>query len=127
MRSSRSRRLSIAWLRRRDQWFAEEQSRKGTIRCEVCRKAGKRRAFELHHVDYDRVTQDASQQWIAGEEHEDLVAVHPRCHEWIHTVLGRDAAASAAVNRREANARVIRVLQAKFAGAIAELGASDER
>lgn len=58
--------LSIAWFRRRDQWFAEEQHRKGAIRCEVCRKAGKQRTFELHHVDYDRVTQDAAQQWIAG-------------------------------------------------------------
>jgi len=117
---------SIAWFRRRDQWFADELSRRGVIRCIVCRKAGSRRVLELHHLDYTGVSQDARTEWIADERHEDLVAAHPRCHEWIHTLLDRDEAASAAVDRRAANLRVIRGLRAKFATAITQLGDDDD-
>lgn len=116
---------SIAWFRRRDQWFEDEVARHGLVRCIVCRKAGSRRTFELHHLEYTGVTQDARSEWIAGERHEDLVAAHPRCHEWIHTLLDRDEAASAAVDRRAANVRVIRGLRAKFATAITQLGEDD--
>lgn len=117
---------SLAWFRRRDRWFDEEITRRGVARCIVCRKAGSRRTLELHHLDYTGVIQTGPTTWSAGERHEDLVAAHPRCHEWIHTVLDRDEAASAAVDRRAANVRVIRGLRTKFSAAISQLGEDDD-
>lgn len=112
----------VAWFRRRDAWFTEEQRRHAVIRCIVCTKADTKRHLELHHLDYTGVHQDKHGAWIAGERHEDLVAAHPRCHEWIHTVLDRDTAAGAARDRRVANIRVIRALRAKI---VASLGDDD--
>lgn len=117
---------SIAWFRRRDQWFTEEQKHRGTVRCIICRKSGKPRIFELHHLDYWGVTQDETGAWIAGEDHADLVAAHPRCHEWIHRLLDRDAAASGAADRRAANVRVIRSIRAKFTDVITQLADDDD-
>ncbi|MGC0252153.1 hypothetical protein [Pseudactinotalea sp. Z1748] len=105
----------VAWFRRRDAWFVEEQARREQIRCIVCIKADTKRHLELHHLDYTGVRQDDQGRWVAGERHEDLVAAHPRCHEWIHTVLDRDTAAASARDRRAANVRVIRALRAKIA------------
>ncbi|MBP2437908.1 hypothetical protein [Microbacterium amylolyticum] len=116
---------SVAWFRRRDRWFVDERRRRGEVRCIICRKAGTNRSLELHHLDYERASQDAHGKWVAGEEHGDLVAAHPRCHEWIHRVLDRDEAASSAADRREANIRVIRALRAKFSTAL-NLVANDE-
>lgn len=116
---------SMAWFRRRDQWFVDETARHGSVRCIVCRKSGRPGRLELHHLDYAGVTRNESGRWVAGERHEDLVAAHPRCHEWIHIQLDRDAAASAAVDRRAANVRVIRGLRAKFAAAVTQLGDDD--
>ena len=112
---------TVTWFRRRDRWFAEEKQRAGSARCIVCSKAGTSRTLELHHLDYARVTRDEDGRWHAGEQHADLVAAHPRCHEWIHQLLDRDRAASGAVNRRQANIRVIRRLRAKFADQIQKL------
>jgi hypothetical protein len=112
----------VAWFRRRDEWFAEETRRHGVVRCVVCRRAGTARKLELHHMDYAGVVEHEDGTWTAGERHEDLVAAHPRCHEWIHSLLDRDPAASAASTRRAANERVISRLRHKFATQISGWG-----
>ena len=107
---------STVWFRRRDRWFEDEATRTGRrlFACAVCMKRSRKRELELHHLDYDGVVETSPDVWVAGERHEDLVAVHPRCHEWIHQALDADAAAGAAMNRRVANERVIARLRSKI-------------
>lgn len=71
------------WFRRRDRWFEDELKRAGHLECAVCMKPSRKRELELHHLDYSGVVEEIHGGWIAGERHEDLVAVHPRCHRWI--------------------------------------------
>ena len=113
---------SPTWFRRRDQWFDDELKRAGHLECAVCMKPSRKRELELHHLDYSGVVEKIHGGWIAGERHEDLVAVHPRCHEWIHQALDDDAAAGAAMNRRAANERVISRLRTKIIDYLGGLG-----
>ena len=110
------------WFRRRDQWFEDELKRAGHLECAVCMKPSRKRELELHHLDYSGVVEKIHGGWIAGERHEDLVAVHPRRHEWIHQALDDDAAAGAAMNRRAANERVIARLRTKIIDYLGGLG-----
>lgn len=111
----RSRYLhSPAWFARRDHWFADEQTRTGHVRCALCLGAGSSRSLELHHLDYRGVTQ-TPHGWTAGEKHEDLTALHPRCHEYVHQLIERDRALSGFVSRRTASVQAIARLQAKIA------------
>lgn len=105
---------SVAWFRRRDAWFAEEITRNGTARCCVCDRPGVKRTLELHHLEYSGVS-EGPDGWVAGEVHEDLVAAHPRCHEWIHKLLDRDDAFGGLMSRRSANLQVISRLRSKIA------------
>ncbi|MGF3057333.1 hypothetical protein [Microbacterium sp. YY-01] len=105
---------STAWFSRRDRWFKTEQERAGKIQCAVCMKSGSKRDFELHHLDYTGVQEIGNGVWLANEEHGDLVAVHPRCHEWLHRALDADPAAGSASTRRQANERVIAGLRARI-------------
>ncbi|MFB8191370.1 hypothetical protein ACFC14_18785 [Microbacterium sp. NPDC055988] len=107
---------STAWFRRRDQWFALELARAGKLECGVCMKPSRKRELELHHLDYTGVQQLPNGRWVAGEKHEDLVCLHPRCHEWVHQALDNDPASGAAITRRVANERVIARLRNKIIG-----------
>lgn len=80
---------SVAWFRRRDRWFAEQETRTYELRCVVCGRPATRRQLDLHHLDYTRVTCIGT-RWIAGEVHEDLCAMHPSCHDTVHRVLDSD-------------------------------------
>jgi 5-methylcytosine-specific restriction enzyme A len=80
---------SVAWFRRRDHWFDEQESRTTALRCAVCRQPAIRRQLELHHLDYSRVSLDGT-RWSAGEIHEDMCAMHPACHDIVHRVLDTD-------------------------------------
>ena len=112
--SYRSRYLhSPAWFARRDRWFADEQTRSRQVRCALCLGAGSSRSLELHHLDYRGVTQ-TPHGWIAHERHEDLTALHPRCHEYVHQLIERDRALSGFVSRRTASIQAIARLQAKI-------------
>lgn len=105
---------SPTWFARRTRWFAEEQLEHGEVRCALCRGVGTDRTFELHHLDYRGVI-ETSHGWAAHEHHDDLVALHPRCHEWVHTLIDRDKALSGLVSRRTASAQAIARLRAKIA------------
>ena len=80
---------SVAWFRRRDQWFAEQETRTFELRCVVRGRAASRCKLELPHLDYTRVICIGG-RWIAGEVHEDLCAMHPSCHDMVHRVLDSD-------------------------------------
>jgi 5-methylcytosine-specific restriction protein A len=80
---------SVAWFRSRDRWFAEQQNRTAALRCVVCWRAASRRDLELHHLDYGQVIRSRN-GWIAREQHEDLCAMHPGCHELVHRILDTD-------------------------------------
>ena len=105
---------SGAWFARRDRWFLEEGSRNGTIRCALCLGVGSARSLELHHLDYRGVTQ-TPHGWTAHEQHEDLTALHPRCHEYVHQLIDRDRVFSGFVSRRSASLQAIARLRAKIA------------
>ena len=110
---------SGAWFARRDRWFLEEEHRNGTIRCALCLGAGSARSLELHHLDYRGVTQ-GPHGWVAAEPHEDLTALHPRCHEWVHKLIDRDRALSGLITRRAASAQAITRLRGKIAQLLEE-------
>ncbi|MFF2050330.1 hypothetical protein ACFVU2_01895 [Leifsonia sp. NPDC058194] len=52
--------------------------------------------------------------WAAREKHDDLTALHPRCHEYLHQLIDRDRALSGLVSRRTASAQAIARLRAKL-------------
>ncbi|NEN07651.1 hypothetical protein G3T36_17485 [Diaminobutyricibacter tongyongensis] len=103
---------SPMWFARRDRWFIEERRRIGQIRCTLCLGVGTARTLELHHLDYRGVTQ-TPRGWAAHERHQDLTALHPRCHEYVHQLIDRDRALSGLVSRRTASAQAIGRLRAK--------------
>ena len=99
---------SVPWFRRRARWFAEQTARTGELRCLVCWAPATRRQLELHHLDYTRVTQTGS-RWSAGEEHEDLCAMHPACHELVHRILDVDPVLRRHRTRPVATVQAIRI------------------
>jgi hypothetical protein len=80
---------SVPWFRRRDRWFTEQLARTGELRCVVCWQVANRRDLELHHLDYAQTSRIGS-GWVAGEQHEQLCAMHSGCHELVHRVLDTD-------------------------------------
>ncbi|MFP3466935.1 hypothetical protein [Leifsonia sp. SIMBA_070] len=104
---------SPAWFARRDRWFIDEERLHGKVRCALCLGAGSAHSLELHHLDYRGVTQ-TPYGWTAHERHEDLTALHPRCHEYVHQLIERDRALSGFVSRRTASIQAIARLQAKI-------------
>jgi hypothetical protein len=108
---------SKPWFARRARWFTEEADTHGVVRCAVCSGKGTSRTLELHHLDYTGVREDAT-GWVAAEPHEDLVAAHPRCHEWIHRLIDRDTVLGGMMSRRAANLQAITRLRAKIAGRV---------
>lgn len=114
---------SVAWFRRRDEWFAKEIEERGGIYCAACTRELSRRKCELHHMSYDGVVKTRT-GWSANEAHEDLIAMHVRCHEWLHQLLDRDPAFRYAKSRAVATRLVLARLKAKLLNTIRELQAS---
>lgn len=103
---------SPAWFDRRDRWFKEETQRRGSVHCCICNGLGDKTTFELHHLEYTGVTEGPN-GWVAGELHDDLVAAHPRCHEWIHRLIDRDDVLNSLMGRRSANLQAISRLRSR--------------
>jgi 5-methylcytosine-specific restriction protein A len=113
---------SVSWYVRRRAWFREEATlREGVVRCTICARAGSESTLELHHLEYLRVTGTSTGGWVSGEQHTDLVAVHPRCHVWIHQIIDRDVVLRGLIGRRQANLQAIARLRAKVAGHLDQL------
>ncbi|MGN6760120.1 MAG: hypothetical protein ACTHJI_02145 [Leifsonia sp.] len=110
---------SPAWYRRRAKWFIAERHQHGVLRCALCLGTGTEKTLELHHLDYRGVTQ-GPHGWVAAEPHEDLICLHPRCHEWVHKLIDRDRALSGLVSRRAASVQAITRLRGKIAQLLEE-------
>lgn len=105
---------STAWFRRRNAWFGEQLKRTGDLRCAVCLHVATRRELELHHLDYSRVAR-TWRGWAAGEDYEDLCAMHPGCHELVHRILDADAVLRRHRTRPVATVQAIRIARARIA------------
>jgi hypothetical protein len=104
---------STAWFARRDRWFTD-QARTGVVVCALCGRGGDASTLELHHLTYDGVTRRDDGTWWAHETHQDLIALHPAHHEWLHKLLDRDRALTRMSSRRAATFTAIRRLQASL-------------
>lgn len=104
---------SVPWLRRRAAWFTEQQARTGELRCLVCWRLATRRELELHHLDYSRVTR-IGERWSAREDHEDLCAMHPGCHELVHRILDADPVLRRHRTRPLATVQAIRIARSRL-------------
>lgn len=114
---------SPAWFARRDQWFADVQAMGYAPACQVCmrtrddlsaaHKRTKLASLDLHHVSYARVTRGHRNRWVAGEHHEDLVAMCRGCHEQLHTRLD-DGKTYYGWSRETATFRIIADMRAEL-------------
>lgn len=104
---------SPMWFARRDQWFREEQQHRGDLKCMACGQQATTRQLDLHHLDYEGVIKvDGS--WRARERHEDLLPLHPHCHELLHRLIDRDPVLSRHRTRRDASNLALHQLQLKL-------------
>jgi len=104
---------SVAWFRRGDTWLDLEASRKGTLRCEVCRQPKTRGEIELHHLHY-RGVQQVDAVWVATETHDELIALDSVCHEALHTLLDGDRVLRSHRTRAVATIQAIAGLQRRL-------------
>lgn len=104
---------SVPWFRRRDTWFTGQLARTGELRCIVCWGLATRRELELHHLDYSRVSR-AGARWSAREDHEDLCAMHPGCHELVHRILDADPVLRRHRTRPLATVQAIRIARSRL-------------
>ncbi|WP_282827666.1 hypothetical protein [Gulosibacter sediminis] len=106
---------SRAWFARRARYF-QDQAR---LRCEVCRReVTTPRDLELHHVSYRGVRQRPDGSWEAHEADNDLVAMHPVCHEAVHRILDQDTMLRGLVSRQDATDRAIRIVRRQLERAL---------
>lgn len=105
---------SPVWFARRDRWFRVALDRQGELRCAACLQTATKRQLELHHLDYTGVTFSEG-RWHAREQHDDLVALHPYCHELLHRLIDRDVVLSRHRNRRNGSLLALSRLQHKLA------------
>jgi len=105
---------SPVWFARRDRWFSQEVDRTGELRCAACLQVAHARKLELHHLDYAGVT-FVNGRWHARERHDDLVALHPYCHELLHRLIDRDVVLARHRSRRNGSLLAINSLQRKLA------------
>lgn len=81
---------SSVWHARRDQWFAHHARRGAPLACAGCGRDAKPSDVELHHLAYTGVIR-RNGRWIAAERDQDLIPLHPYCHELLHRLMDRDA------------------------------------
>ncbi|MBB4140780.1 hypothetical protein BKA10_002574 [Microbacterium invictum] len=104
---------SPAWHARRDRWFTHHARLRRPLVCAACGVSGSRASLELHHLDYRGVVRrDGS--WVAFEKHDDLVPMHPYCHELLHRLLDRDAVLAKGRSRRDASQLALSRLRGKL-------------
>ncbi|MGA1827551.1 hypothetical protein [Microbacterium sp.] len=103
-----------AWFERRDRWFTEEQAAGRALACAACERPADKSQLELHHLDYHGVILESG-RWEAREAHEDLVPMHPYCHELLHRLIDRDAVLARNRTRRAASHLALDRLRRKLA------------
>ncbi|GEK86612.1 hypothetical protein [Microbacterium aerolatum] len=103
---------SRAWFARRERWF-RDHTNNGHEPCAACGIPGSKTQLELHHLDY-RGVRIIRGEWQAWEDDEDLIALHPYCHELLHRLIDRDIVLASHRTRRQASAHALQVLQVKL-------------
>ncbi|MBN8424400.1 hypothetical protein JF531_07680 [Microbacterium esteraromaticum] len=103
---------SPAWFARRDRWF-RTCGTDGTAPCAACGVVTAKSRLELHHRDYEgvRIVQGT---WQAWEDDDDLIPLHPHCHELLHRLIDRDVVLARHRSRRDASDHALRILQLKL-------------
>jgi len=104
---------SKAWFARRDRWFSHHATTGQPLTCAGCGRAATRSQLELHHLDYRGVKMNDG-QFRALEPDEDLVAMHPYCHDLLHRLIDRDAVLSRNRTRRAASHLALARLRQKL-------------
>lgn len=92
---------SKAWYARRARWFREHATTGIPLECAACRTPGAPKEFELHHADYTGITLREG-RWYGYEHHDDLLPLHPYCHELLHRLIDRDQVLSRHRTRSDA-------------------------
>jgi 5-methylcytosine-specific restriction protein A len=104
---------SPAWHARRDRWFASEHRRSRPLVCHGCALPATREQVELHHLSYlGVIRRDGG--WHAAERHEDLIPLHPYCHDLLHRLIDRDAVLSRGRDRHVASLMALARLRKKL-------------
>lgn len=103
---------SRAWFARRERWF-RDHTHSGQVPCAACGIPASKTHLELHHLDYHGV-QIIRGEWQAWEDDDDLIALHPYCHELLHRLIDRDIILATHRTRRQASAHALQALQVKL-------------
>jgi len=93
---------SPAWFARRDRWFTHHARTADPLRCQACGIPDTKDQLELHHADYTGVHRSETGTWIAQEPPDDLIPLHPYCHDLLHRLLDRDQVLAHHRTRRDA-------------------------
>ncbi|WP_417564150.1 hypothetical protein [Microbacterium sp.] len=101
---------SAAWFARRDRWFAEERASGIPLACAACGRSATVHELELHHLDYAGITLESG-SWRAREQHDDLMPLHPYCHDLLHRLIDRDVVLAHNRTRRAASLYALTQLQ----------------
>lgn len=104
---------SRIWFARRDRWFTEQAGRGIPLACAGCGQAATKKQLELHHHDYTGVVLQEG-RWKALEKHDDLVPMHPYCHDLLHRLIDRDEVLSRHRTRRAASDHALDQLRRKL-------------
>lgn len=94
---------SPAWFARRDRWFRTQAAFGRKVACAACGRTAPTTQLELHHLDYTGVQTLLDGRWQAAERHDDLVPMHPYCHELLHRLIERDVVLARHRTRRNAS------------------------
>ena len=104
---------SRIWFARRDRWFAEERAVGRPLECAGCGQPAEKTQLELHHLDYTGLVLEQG-RWTAREAHDDLVPMHPYCHDLLHRLIDRDAVLARNRTRRAASHQALQRLRLKL-------------
>lgn len=106
---------STAWFARRERWFRKQEDLGRAIACAACGRSATKDQLELHHLDYAGV-HFVDGGWRAFERHDDLVPMHPYCHDLLHRLIDRDVVLSRLRTRRAASMLALERLHTKLVG-----------
>lgn len=106
---------SPAWFARRARWFRKQERLRRPPVCAACGQLAATAELELHHLDYSGV-RFLGGKWRAFERHDDLVPLHPYCHDLLHRLIDRDRVLALHRSRRAASVIALQRLRAKLCG-----------
>lgn len=104
---------SPAWFARRDRWFRTQERLGRPLVCAACGQRGPWDVLELHHLDYAGV-RCVDGVWRAFEHHDDLLPLHPYCHDLLHRLVDRDTVLAYHRSRKTASAVALARLRKKL-------------